>query len=115
MSSSETWFILAVTAVTASVTILLRAFPFLLFSSGKKCPAVITYIGKVLSPAAIAMLVVYCFASVYRTQSFADGGFGLPELSGTATVVLLHWWKGNPLLSIICGTAVYMIILQNFF
>lgn len=112
--NNETLVIIGVIAVTAAITIFLRAFPFLLFSSGKKCPEVINYIGKVLSPAAIAMLVVYCLTAVYRDQSFADGRWGLPELAGTLTVVALHWFKGNPLLSIICGTAVYMAIIQYF-
>ncbi|MBO5667730.1 MAG: AzlD domain-containing protein [Lentisphaeria bacterium] len=112
---SQTLNILLVIFVTATVTISLRALPFLLFADEKKCPAVITYIGKVLSPAAIAMLAVYCLLAVYREQSFADGGFGIPELTAGAVVVLLHWWKRNPLLSIICGTALYMLIVQNFF
>ena len=113
--SSQTIFIIALIAVTAAVTILLRAFPFLLFSSGKKYHPVITYIGKVLSPAAIAMLVVYCLCSVYKEKSFASGGWGIPEITGCITVVALHRWKGNPLLSIFAGTAVYMVITQLFF
>ena len=113
--SSETWYILAVIGVSAAVTVLLRAFPFLLFSSGRKCPAVIDYIGKVLAPAAIAMLVVYCLFSVYSKKSFADGGFAIPEAAASLTVIALHLWKKNPLLSIIIGTAVYMFLRQKFF
>lgn len=112
--SGETLYIIAVIAVTAGVTVLLRAFPFLLFSSGKKCPPVINYIGKVLSPAAIAMLVVYCLCSVYKDKSFS-GIWGIPEAAGCITVIILHKWKGNPLLSIFAGTAVYMTITQCFF
>ncbi|MBE6356012.1 MAG: branched-chain amino acid transporter AzlD [Lentisphaerae bacterium] len=112
--NSETLIIAGIVAVTALVTIALRAFPFLLFSGGKKCPEVITYIGKVLSPAAIAMLAAYCLLAVYRDQTFARGMWGIPEFAGTLTVVLLHWFKKNPLLSIISGTAVYMILVQHF-
>lgn len=112
---NQTLNIILVIAVTAAVTVLLRALPFILFTGGKKCPPVITYIGQVLSPAAIAMLAVYCLLAVYREQSFSSGGFGLPEISAAAVTVLLHWWQRNPLLSIICGTALYMIIVQNFF
>ena len=113
--NSQTVIIISVIAVTAAVTIALRAFPFLLFSGGKKCPPVITYIGKVLSPAAIAMLTVYCICSVYRDKTFSAGGWGIPEIVGSVTVILLHKWKGNPLLSIFAGTAVYMTITQCFF
>lgn len=113
--SGQTITIISVITVTATITVLLRAFPFLLFSTGRKCPPVITYIGKVLSPAAIAMLVVYCLCSEYRGRSLADGGWGLPELIASVTVIALHRWKKNPLLSIITGTAVYMLLVQCIF
>ena len=112
--NSETVYIIIMAAVTFAVTVALRALPFVLFGSGRKCPAVITYIGKVLSPAAIAMLAVYCLVAVYRNQNFAAGLWGVPELFGTLTVVLLHWFVKNPLLSIISGTAVYMVLIQCF-
>ena len=54
---SQTAYMLSLVAVTAGVSILLRAFPFILFGSAKKTPDSIRYIGKVLSPAAIAMLL----------------------------------------------------------
>ena len=88
--NAQTVTIISVIAITAVITILLRAFPFLLFSSGKKCPGIITYVGKVLSPAAIAMLVIYCICSAYRDRTFAQGGFGLPELTASITVIALH-------------------------
>lgn len=113
--NSETVTIILIILVTAAVTILLRAFPFLLFSNGKKCPPVITYIGKVLSPAAIAMLAVYCLVSVYKEQTFAEGHCGIPEIAASITVIALHRWKGNPLLSIISGTALYMFLIQTIF
>ena len=113
--NSQTILIILIIIVTAAVTVFLRAFPFLLFSSGKKCPPVITYIGKILSPAAIAMLAVYCLCSTYRSKSFADGGWGLPEAAGCIVVIVLQYWKKNPLLSIFAGTAVYMTITQYFF
>ena len=113
--SSQTVYIIILAAVTFAVTVGLRAFPFLLFGSGKKCPPVITYIGKVLSPAAIAMLVIYCYCSAYKGKDFTESGAGIPELTASAVTVLLHLWKRNPLLSIIGGTAVYMVLTQKFF
>ena len=64
-----------------------------------------------ISPAAIAMLVVYC---VKQVSPFVFP-YGVPELIASAVVVALHWWKGNPLLSIIAGTVVYMILEQKIF
>ena len=110
--SRELYFLLMV-AVAGVVTIGLRAFPFLAFGNGKKSPEIITYIGRVLSPGAIAMLVIYCFCSTYKDMKFADGFYGIPELAATLTVVGLQIWRRNPLLSIIAGTAVYMLIIQN--
>ena len=102
-------------AVTAGVTVGLRALPFVLFGSGKKCPAAVTYIGRVLSPAAIAMLVVYCFCSAYRDRAFLASGAGVPELAAGLVTVALQRWKRNPLLSILVGTAVYMVLIQLVF
>ena len=62
MNGTSTEYLLLLTAVTAVVTFLLRALPFLFFGTGKRPPSLILSIGSVLSPAAIAMLVVYCFA-----------------------------------------------------
>ena len=110
---STTAYLWSLIGVTAGVTILLRAFPFLLFGSGSKTPPVIEYIGKVLSPAAIAMLVAYCFACYFRDRPFPAHYYGMAELIAAAVVVGLQLWKKNPLVSILCGTAVYMIFVQK--
>ena len=113
--STETCRIIAVAAVTAGVTVALRALPFLLFGSGKKCPPIIASIGRALSPAAIAMLVVYCFVSACRDRDISLSGAGVPELAATLVTVGLQIWKHNPLLSIFSGTAVYMALIQTVF
>ena len=113
MSTEKYFFIMALTA--GAVTIALRAFPFLMFSRSRPVPPLINYIGKVLPPAAIAMLVIYCYCSSYKGKTFAAGHWGLPELAASAVVVILQKWKRNPLLSIIAGTAVYMLMIQWVF
>ena len=113
MSGTSTEYLLLLTAVTAGVTFLLRALPFLLFGTGKRPPALVLCIGKVLSPAAIAMLVVYCFACYAKDRPPADHMFGLAETAAAVVVVVLQLWKRNPLLSILAGTAVYMILVQT--
>lgn len=96
-------------AVMSIVTIALRALPFLVF--GKKTPAYILYLGKVLPPAIIGMLVIYCLKDI----SFASAPFGAPELIAAASVVGIHIWRRNSLLSILTGTAVYMVLIQLVF
>ena len=96
-------------AVMAAVTMLLRFLPFLVFR--KKVPPCITYLGRVLPPAIIGMLVIYCLKDTVITSA----PFGLPELIAGVMVVLLQAWKRNALLSILCGTIVYMLLIQLVF
>jgi branched-subunit amino acid transport protein AzlD len=39
--------------------------------------------------------------------------FGLAEAAAAVVVVSLQLWKRNPLLSILAGTAVYMMLVQT--
>ena len=110
----ETYFLI-MTLIAGAVTIALRAFPFVMFNGNRPVPPVISYLGKVLSPAAIAMLVIYCYCSTYREVTFTAGGCGVPELLASLLVVGLQLWRRNPLLSIIAGTVLYMVIRQNWF
>lgn len=98
-------------AVMAAITFLTRALPFLLFDRGESPPKVILYLGRVLPPAVIAMLIVYCL----REISFRALDQWLPALLSSAAVVLLHLWKRNNLLSIFGGTALYMLLVQVVF
>ena len=98
-------------AVIALVTSALRFLPFLVFSSKRKTPAYIAYLGKVLPFAIMGMLVVYCL----RNISFASAPFGIPELLCCGIVAGLHLWKRNTLLSIAGGTLCYMIMVQMIF
>ena len=97
-----------IVAVVAIVTIALRFLPFFIFGGKKETPEVILYLGKVLPYAIMGMLVVYCLRSI-PTGSFTAGA---AQLFACAVVVVLHLWKRNTLLSIIGGTAVYMVLVQ---
>ncbi len=96
-------------AVMALATILLRALPFLLFR--KQTPRYVSYLGRVLPPAIIGMLVIYCLKDI--TPSLSP--FGLPELIAAACVIGMQVWKRSALLSILAGTAVYMALVQMVF
>lgn len=102
---------LASIAVMAAVTFLTRALPFLLFDRGDRPPRLILYLGRVLPPAIIAMLIVYCFRGV----SFATPGGWVPAFAAGLAAVLLHVWKGNDLLSIFGATVFYMALVQTVF
>lgn len=108
ISPQRSLCIILVVAVTTFIT---RFIPFAVFPRGKEIPKVVQYLGKVLPPAVIGMLVVYCLKSTEIT-SFP---FGLPELIAGAVVVVLHIWKRNNLLSIGAGTVLYMVLVQTVF
>ncbi len=116
-------------AVMALVTFLTRVLPFLLFDRGESPPKIVLYLGRVLPPAVIAMLIIYCLRSPSVTVP-AELTAGLsgwlagivsffvgwaPQLIAGAAVVALHVWKRNNLLSIFGGTILYMILVQTVF
>lgn len=105
------WRSVVIIVLVALTTLATRAIPFVLFPEGKKIPKAVEYLGKVLPPAVIGMLVVYCFKSV----SIIENPFGLPELIAGMVVVLLHIWKRNNFLSIGVGTILYMVLVQTVF
>ena len=101
----------ALVATMAVVTILLRFLPFLIFRAGKPIPPYVAYLGDVLPQAIIGMLVVYCLKDTAVTAA----PYGAPELLAALSVVGLQAWKRNSLLSILSGTAVYMLLVQLVF
>jgi branched-subunit amino acid transport protein AzlD len=92
----------------ALVTYLIRLGPFLLFGKGKNTPKWVTYVGRVLPPAVMGMLIVYSLKSV----KLLDVSSSLPVAIAIAVTSLLHLWKRNNLLSILSGTAIYMALVQ---
>ena len=91
---------LVIIAAVAGTIFFTRLCPFLFFPPG-----------KVLPPAVIGMLVIYCLKAV----SITSYPYGLPEFIAVAVVILLHVWKRNNLLSIGVGTVLYMVLIQAVF
>ncbi len=92
--------------ISGFITILLRFIPF--FAFRKKRPDFIIYLGKVLPFATMSMLLVYCL----RKTNFLESPYGIPEIIASFTVIALHIWKRNTLLSIVAGTAIYMYLVN---
>ena len=102
----------AVIVLTVVVcTFLTRLFPFALFGRKQSPHPLVTYIGKILPSAVIAVLVIYCLKKVQFTSLPAFA----PQFLGIAIVAALHVWKRNYLLSIGAGTVCYMILVQAVF
>lgn len=93
--------------VMSLVTVILRVLPFAVFS-GSKTPAYINFLGKYLPYSIMGMLVVYCLKGITPFSA----PYGVPELISVALVAALHVWKRSTLISIIAGTACYMLLIQ---
>ena len=90
-------------------TILTRFLPFLAFR--KQTPPYVSYLGRVLPPAIIGMLVVYCLKDITP----AVHPFGIPELIAAACTAGLQAWRRNSLVSILAGTVIYMVLIRMVF
>ena len=108
MTDLHTWLIIATISL---VTIAIRFLPFIIFNGKRKTPKIIEKLSKILPSAVIGMLVVYCFKGI----SFADTAGYLPALIASLVVGVLYVWKRNTLISIICGTVGYMMLVQFVF
>ena len=108
LSAGMSFLIIVVVAVTTFAT---RVIPFLIFPKGKEIPKTVQYLGKVLTPAVIGMLVVYCLKNTVILSS----PYGIPELVSVLVVAVLHVWKRNNLFSIGVGTVLYMFLIQVVF
>ena len=89
-------------------TMITRFTPFLLFPETKEPPKMITYLGNVLPPAMMGLLVMYCLKNV----SIIETPHGVPDLIAIAGITILHNWKSNVLLSIGGGTIIYMLLIH---
>lgn len=90
---------------------LTRFLPFWIFPADKPTPGYVLFLGRLLPPAVLGLLVIYSVKDVEWT----GGLYGLPEILGILLIVGLHIWKRNMLLSIAGGTIFYMMLVQTIF
>ena len=104
MNSDFTYMLGAVASVFA-VNYTIRALPFLLFAGrDRELPRWVERFGSFVSPVIIAALIVYSYSGLaWSTAS--------PYIAGALTVAV-HLWRRNPLVSIVTGTALYMVQLS---
>ena len=99
-------YLLLVMLVMTVATYATRLTPFVLFSRGQK-RALINFIAKNTPPMIMTILVIYMLKGV-NYLSFE----GVYTFIAILATVVFHLYKRNALLSIIAGTAVYMISVQ---
>lgn len=102
---------LIIVGVVVLGTLITRFLPFIIFPANKPTPKYILYLSTVLPYSVIGLLVVYCLKDV----SLHKVPFGLPEAIAVLSIILIHNWKRNMLLSIGSGTILYMFLVQVVF
>lgn len=104
-------YLLAAILVCSLVTFLLRWAPFALFGGGHGMPPFLRRLADRLPAAIIAVLVVFCLKDLPAAGETRT----IITLLSVASVVLLHLWRHNTLLSIAGGTLLYMLLLRHPF
>jgi len=100
-----------------AVIIFCRAFPFLFFSRNKGADSnsekggiknLIDFAEKIIPPAAMTVLSFNILGASFKEDQID----GLLVLGASAITAVLHLWRRNFLISILGGTAVYMILCR---
>lgn len=102
------WYILLAIVMSALITFGLRALPFVIFRGGRSMPEWMQRLGQILPSAIMAVLIVYCLKGAKSNPI----GIGIPGIIAVAVVVASYKRKHNTFISIIIGTAAYMIMLR---
>ena len=114
MEAQKMTLLMAVIATVAGAILmfLLRAFPFLLFSS-RKPPQILSFVEKYIPAMVIGVLIIYCLSDP-KYLTFTNSPWGIPAIIGIAVTTVLHIAKGNSMISIFGGTIVYMMLDRLF-
>ena len=102
------WYILLAIVMSALITFGLRALPFVLFRGGRSMPEWMQRLGQILPSAIMAVLIVYCLKGAKSNPI----GIGIPGIIAVTVVAASYKKKHNTFISIIVGTAAYMIMLR---
>ena len=91
------------------MTFIFRFLPYFIFPESKETPAILIYLSDKLPIAIVGLLIVYSLKDTNIKNYF------IPELISIISVIFLHKWKHNTLISIIGGTLLYMFLIQKVF
>ena len=97
--------------IVALVTALIRSAPFVIFGGKKELPNNVIYLGKVLPPAIMIILVFYCIRNIELTAF----PYGFAEMISIGLVIFIQYYSKNSFLSILLGTSLYMVLIRTIF
>lgn len=101
----EPGYILAVILISGAITWALRAIPFVMLAPLRNSQ-LLTYLGERMPAGIMLILAIYTLQGADVTQS----AHLVPILGGLAATVGLHLWRGQMIVSIFAGTAVYVAL-----
>lgn len=108
MSTKEVYIAIA---IVAAITFGIRMFPLFFFSRRDTIPKIVKDLGNLLPYSMMALLVVYCL----RTIEFSSLSGFMPLTIASIVTAGSYLWKRKSIFSIVAGTAVYMILIQQVF
>jgi branched-subunit amino acid transport protein AzlD len=103
-------YLLAASLTMGAVTFALRSLPFAALKP-LRGSALIGFLSRHMPAGIMIILAVYTLRGV----SVAEAPHGLPEAIALAATVVLHLWRRNAVLSILGGTALYMVLVGAVF
>ena len=89
------------------VILFCRALPFL-FLKRAGSSGIGSFVEKIVPPAAMTVLAYNALGSPFKENPLD----GLLVLAASIFTAIIHLWKGNTLVSILGGTAVYMVLIR---
>ncbi|CAM5787436.1 branched-chain amino acid transporter permease [Castellaniella caeni] len=102
---TDTDYVLITILLMGAVTLGLRALPFIA-GHWLRRHALVQKLGDTLPLSIMVLLLVDTLAGQARQHAFGPW----PELLAVAVVMLLQWRTRQTLLSIVAGTALYMVL-----
>ena len=106
----DTLYLVAASLTMFAVTFALRALPFATLRPLRDS-ALVAYLSRHMPAGVMVILVVYTLRGV----SLGEAPHGLPEALAIAATVLLQLARRNAVVSILGGTAVYVLLLNLVF
>lgn len=88
-------------------TAFMRTIPFRIFKD-REIPGIIRYLGHVLPPAIMVILVIYGL----KDMDISTFPYGLSEFLALGLVLLVHLYKRSTIISIVVGTLAYMVLIR---
>jgi branched-subunit amino acid transport protein AzlD len=101
----DTGYLLGLALVSAAITWGLRAVPFAVLAPMRRSPL----IGRLATQLPLGVMIVLALSTV-RGVSFHGGGRALGFVFAVAVTIALQLWRRSFMLSIVAGTATYVLI-----